>query len=406
MDGKFDRRMKPQREREIYRPGSGPLRRTDPAEAKAFVGKHDSLEKLNYSRSGKEDYEAPKSYDNNSLPQNDKIYDRDRRRTRKPDASIYIPKQNRNVDNSECNSYTQSVFVEKPDQKPPVKERFISRDNGRYENQMKPSFKCSRTDVSQWKESVKENDTRKYDNKPYDSRITERNVFSNNVNNEERNNSHHNEPKHGFYPHFDRNERGNGKNHTDRNISRRDGSNSPAIPDMYSSWPPRMQRKFCEKYGITEEEAQNYVKNRNNRGNNNRDDRYSQTLPSKNNRNQYFKTNKNKDIPRSNRVFQKPKIEKTSGSESLPPRHKVDIKVSEERWDTNEVVHLCETSTFEIHVSSKEKESAESSSEEENSKTLFEDTNEVFVSFFFIKNFNQYIMCVKIIIFLVFLELG
>lgn len=322
MDSKFDRRNRPQKEREIYTPGSGPLKRTDNVEGKSFTNR-----KYNHYRNEKSDCHVDVNsfeYQESKSDQlNDEHYDKDRKKNRKPDASLYIPKQryredsfHHNIDSSEHSSGYSSGFGSSNKLAEPRqmnRERLISEGNNYRldDGQARKPFieskqftRGSRTDLSHnWKDSsVKENT---------DSRF-ERNLQNTASGSNERNIPHQTEYKNTtFYNRFgnERNsDRGSAseKNRGGKNLMRRNSNNSLVLPDAFYSWPPRLRRQHLESKGIKGEELDKYLENRNDFGGSNSRDRFSHApLPPKN-RSSRFKSSKN-DPPKERVEFNVPR---------------------------------------------------------------------------------------------------
>lgn len=321
MDSKFDRRNKPQKEREIYTPGSGPLKRTDNAEGKSFTNR-----KYNHYRNEKSDYSADvNSFDHQESKSdllNDELYDKDRKKNRKPDVSLYIPKQryredssHHNIDSSEHSSGYSSGFGSSNKLAEPRqmnKERQISEGNNyRHDDSQarKPFIESKqftrgcRTDLSHnWKDSsIKENNDLRF----------ERNLQNTASGSNDRNIPHQTEYKNTtFYNRFG-NERNSDrgaleKNRGGKNLIRRNSSNSLVLPDAFYSWPPRLRRQHLESKGIKGEELDKYLENRNDFGGSNSRDRFSHApLPPKN-RSSRFKSSK-KDPPKEKIEFNIPR---------------------------------------------------------------------------------------------------
>jgi hypothetical protein len=221
--------------------------------------------------------------------------------------------------------------------------------------------------------------------KSQDSRTWERTVYTNS-NTDRGGGQHHNEQKGGnYFNRFDHRDRGgNDKNRSGRIISRRNSSNTLTLPDTFNNLPPRLQKQYLQKEGLSSEEIEKYLDELKIMPSNNRDNRYSQALPTKNNRNLHFKMNKNKEPPmRGSRVFhQKPRYNESS--DSGPPMNvktpgpfnaeSKPLSNSAENWEPEPVCEYEETPLDNTH---EDKHSAESSSDEGGA---LEDTNEVIVS--------------------------
>lgn len=426
MDFKYDKRIRAQKEREIYRPGSGPLKRTDPLEIKGFINKSDYYEKPEHAKSDREEFLSTTiRFDNSEYLkyQTEKKVDKDKKKLRKPDVSIYVPKQRskinnstQNVDTSEFNSpYSSSdfTFENRTDQKPLLlKERFSSRDiefnnkkqeinydQSKIHLESKQYFSGCRNDISHnWKELIKDvSDFRKTDNRDiYDANFGKKNSCQNSsCNNIEKNAICQNEHKtSNFYNRYgnEKNDRGNNgdKNRIGRNLSRRNSSTSLVLPDAFNSWPPRLQKQFLESKGLNPDELDKYLKNKNSfsTNNQNRDYRFSQTLPSKNNRNTHFKSNKVKDAPKNNRVSQKfskclnnvnsDQISHHSQEKLNNPIKDVSSPVEKlSSFNSNESIY-----DNEAGISVKSDIVSDCKSNETDTKISLHDDNEVFVSNF------------------------
>lgn len=436
MEGKFDKRARPQREREIYRPGSGPLRRTDPADSKGFVYKYDHAGRSDHSRNGKDDYDADKmahdsgSYNRYDHYNDNKSLDKDRKKTRKPDASIYVPKQRNRADPANAESHNYNSFQsDNPKPSYSSREGLMSRENEpsanptHYDNQHQ-----SRTFIetkqftrgykndnqSNWKEYSKENsDFKRFDSNrdPYESHQPNKGGYKNNPpHNDEKNtfyNSEHkassNYNRYGNEPFNDkyRNDRGNAndKGRMGRSLSRRNSSNNIVLPDTFSAWAPRLQRQYLENKGIKPEDLDKYLKSKQQQqqfvGNTNRDNRYSQTLPPKNNRNSHFKMGNNKENPRS-RFFQKPKPfddrpgtdHSCSSDDKFKPSNigSSELTTSTEKsWNSNESAQdIVDTKSDSGKKDNTEDEPTEESNDPKSDLKDIDDTNdEDFVIIFF-----------------------
>lgn len=327
MDSKFDRRNRPQKEREIYTPGSGPLKRTDNAEGKNFTNRQNNQLKYKHFRDDKFDFNSPvnsfEPHESKSDQLNDEHYDKDRKKNRKPDVSLYIPKQryredssHQNIDSSEHSSGYSSGFGSSNKLSEPRqmnKDRNISesnnfrQDDGQARNkpfiESKQFTRGSRTDLSQnWKDSsTKENSESRF----------ERNLQSAPSGSNERSIIHQTEYKNStFYNRFgnDRNsDRGaSEKNRGGKNLMRRNSSNSLVLPDAFYSWPPRLRRQHLESKGIKGEELDKYLENRNDFGGNNSRDRFPHApLPPKS-RSSRFRSSK-KETPKERADFNVPR---------------------------------------------------------------------------------------------------
>jgi len=386
MEGKFDRRMRPQKEREIYRPGSGPLKRSEPQDSKPF-SKTDSCERLNYPKNGRDNDANRGCFETHAFQKYDHY---DKRKTRKPDASIYVPKQNRSPEHdSDYGTTSQLNYVDKPD-KLMTRERCISRNNEsdqRYDQSSKQPHRGNRVEIPSW-EPVKENlEFRKFDNKSNDSQVWERCTYTNS-HTDRVSGQHHSDPKSGsYFSRFDHRDRGgNDKNRSGRNITRHINSNSLTLPDTFNNLPPRLQKQYLQKEGLSPEEIEKYLNDLKIMPSISRDTRFSQTLPLKNNRNSHFKMNKNKEqSSRGSRVFhQKPRYSESSDSGGPP----VDLKQLGPSSSESKALIQCtenwEPEPVREHENASQddnaqhaKHSAESSSDEGGA---LDDTDEVIVS--------------------------
>lgn len=445
MDGKFDRRIRPQREREIYRPGSGPLKRTDPADSNSRYYKNDYSGRSDNYRDAKDDYDTDRvPHESSSYTRyeshNEKSLDKDRKKTKKPDASIYVPKQ-RNARNdgsnvNESHNYNSTSHAPPLDQKPSYSARdgitnreneFVNNsaqyDNTHHQNrgyieskQFTRGYK-NNDNQSNWKEYSKENsDYKKFDSRDtYDAQNQPNKAsgFKNNTSyNEDRNTYYNSELKgsnnyhrygneSSFNDRNTRNDRGNAneKNRMGRSLSRRNSSNSISLPDAFSSWPPRLQRQYLDSKGIKQEDLDKYLKNRQQQqqqqqfmGNSNRDNRYSQTLPPKNNRNAHFKTN-NKENPRNTRFFQKPKpfderpgTDQSGSSEEKKPSNVASSEMTtstEKSWNSNDSVQETIHDTKNEPIKKSIENEPIEESRKDDAKDIVENNDEDFVSVFF-----------------------
>lgn len=433
MEGKFDRRIKPQREREIYRPGSGPLKRTDPADSKGFVYKYDYAGRSDNSRIGKDDYATDqRPHESNSYNRyepHDKSLDKDRKKTRKPDASIYVPKQRSRPDGTifnESHNFNSTSQPPLDNQKPPYSSRDgLNRENEPSNNSQYDSYHQSRVydnkqftrgykndNQSNWKDYSKENsDHRKFDSRDYDSQNqSAKPGFKNNPPYEERNtyyNSEHKGSNNYRYGNEQSNEKyrsdrgSNDNNRMGRSLSRRNSSNSISLPDAYSSWPPRLQRQYLESHGIKLQDAEKYLKSKQQQqqqfSNSNRDNRFSQTLPPKNNRNSHFKINNKENPPRNNRFFPKSKPfderpgtdHSGSSEEKSKPSNAGSSEFTnstEKSWNSSESAQ----EPIETKSDSGKKNNQEDEPSEEDTKNdikeIVENSDEDFVSKFHLKS--------------------
>ncbi len=415
MDGRFDKKNRPQKEREFYKPGSGPLpsRKTDHLESRSFISRTESQVSIGNSRNEKSTFDPnEKCFVNSS-----KLIDKEKKKTRKPDASIYVPKQRSRMDNcgsmvnlNDCDpTCPPSAFVSSSKENSKtsfMKEKCTDFTNRKYDGNhsqnkshadMKQFSRDTRSEVGLgWKESTKENsDLRKFDGK--DSRDGDRCYFQNDSSsNDDRSMPYQTEYKNSnFHNRYgnERSERGNNgdKGRSSRNLTRRNSSNSLVLPEAFNSWPPRLQRKFLESKDLKAEDVDKYFKNKNNFGGNaNRDNRYSQSSTSSknNNRSHYKSGSRAKDSIKGSRAFSK----SAKGHESLgsePPflsQERVNegddelVTPNEKPWNSTEHVSVEHSDSGKSFIMVDNASDEPKSGNIVDTKSIIDDSNEKFVS--------------------------